>query len=142
MMVGISHTHTHPICLVVGSCTSHPGVLGSIPKREEPGKTGAPCIKVPGSSRVPPLRSLVRDEQTSSHRPQLVVSRSTCPPISPPSPRKQLCTRSCSNKHTHINTHSHTFVIGTAINTHKQSHTDTRFPDERILPPPPTRTAL
>jgi hypothetical protein len=39
--------------LVVGSCTSHPGVLGSIPKREEPGKTGAPCIKVPGSSRVP-----------------------------------------------------------------------------------------
>jgi hypothetical protein len=24
--------------LVVGSCTSHPGVLGSIPKREEPGR--------------------------------------------------------------------------------------------------------
>jgi hypothetical protein len=42
-----------PVCLVVGSCTSHPGVLGSIPKREEPGKTGAPCVKVPGSSRVP-----------------------------------------------------------------------------------------
>ena len=41
--------------LVVGSCTSHPGVLGSIPKREEPGKTGAPCVKVPGSSRVPSL---------------------------------------------------------------------------------------
>ena len=48
-MVGIRS----PICLVVGSCTSHPGVLGSIPKREEPGKTGAPCVKVPGSSRVP-----------------------------------------------------------------------------------------
>jgi hypothetical protein len=46
-------------------------------------------------------RSLVRDEQTSPHRPRLVVSRSTCPQISPPSPRKQLCTRSCSNKHTH-----------------------------------------
>ena len=29
--------------LVVRPCTSHPGVLGSIPKREEPGKTGAPC---------------------------------------------------------------------------------------------------
>jgi hypothetical protein len=42
-----------PNGLVVGSCTSHPGVLGSIPKREEPGKTGAPCVKVPGSSRVP-----------------------------------------------------------------------------------------
>ena len=26
----------------------HPGVLGSGPKREEPGKTGAPCFKVPG----------------------------------------------------------------------------------------------
>ena len=42
-MVGIRS----PIGLAVGSCTSHPGVLGSIPKREEPGKTGAPCVKVP-----------------------------------------------------------------------------------------------
>jgi hypothetical protein len=39
-MVGIRS----PIGLVVGSCTSHPGVLGSIPKREELGKTGAPCV--------------------------------------------------------------------------------------------------
>ena len=37
----------HGSHLVVGSCTSHPGVLGSIPKREEPGKTGAPCVEVP-----------------------------------------------------------------------------------------------
>ena len=37
----------------LGLAPSHPGVLGSIPKREEPGKTGAPCVKVPGSSRVP-----------------------------------------------------------------------------------------
>ena len=36
-MVGIRS----PVSLVVGSCTSHPGVLGSIPKQEEPGKTGA-----------------------------------------------------------------------------------------------------
>ncbi len=43
-----------PIGLVVGSCTSHPGVLGSIAKREEPGKTGAPCVQVPGSSRPSP----------------------------------------------------------------------------------------
>jgi hypothetical protein len=50
LMVGIRS----PNGLVVGSCTSHPGVLGSIPKREEPGKTGAPCVKVPGSSRVQP----------------------------------------------------------------------------------------
>ena len=64
-MVGIRS----PIGLVVGSCTSHPGVLGSIPKREEPGKTGAPCVKVPGSSRVPLLP-----------------------------PRAQLCIKYCSNK--------------------------------------------
>jgi hypothetical protein len=34
------------VCLFVGSCTIHPGVLGSIPKREEPGKTGRhPVLK-------------------------------------------------------------------------------------------------
>jgi hypothetical protein len=47
-----------------------------------------------------PPRSLVRDGQTSPHRPRLVVSRSTCPPLSP-SP------------------HANSFTIGTAvINTH------------------------
>ena len=47
-----------------------------------------------------PPRSLVRDEQTSPHRPRLVVSYSTCPPLSP-SP------------------HANSFVRGTAvINTH------------------------
>jgi len=80
-MVGIRS----PIGLVVGSCTSQLGVLGSIPKREEPGKTGAPCVKVPGSSRVP-----VRDGQTHPHRPRLVVSRSTCPPLSSPPTRAAL----------------------------------------------------
>jgi hypothetical protein len=48
----------------------------------------------------------VRDGQTSPHRPRLVVSRSTCPPLSSPPPREQLCTRSCSNK-----THRHSFII-------------------------------
>ena len=44
----------------------------------------------------------MRDGQTSSHRPRLVVSRSTCPPF-PPSPL------------------ANSFVIGTAvINTHSQ----------------------
>jgi hypothetical protein len=83
LMVGIRS----PDGLVVGSCTSHPGVLGSIPKREEPGKTGAPCIKVPGSSRVPP------------HRPRLVVSHSTCPPLS-------------------SSPNAHSFVIGPAVIKH------------------------
>ena len=42
LMVGIRSPHG----LVVGSYTSHPGVLGSIPKREEPGKTGRhPVLK-------------------------------------------------------------------------------------------------
>jgi hypothetical protein len=51
------------------------------------------------SSPSPP-RSLVRDGQASPHRPRLVVSRSTCPPLSP-SP------------------HANSFIIGTTvINTH------------------------
>jgi hypothetical protein len=48
------------------------------PKREEPGKTGRhPVLKywVPHGSQ--------RDGQTSPHRPRLVISRSTCPPLSP-----------------------------------------------------------
>ena len=79
-MVGIRS----PICLVVGSCTSHPGVLGSIPKREEPGKTGAPCFKVPGSSRVPVIKHTPSEllyisyrscsNKTHPDRPLLVVS--------------------------------------------------------------------
>ena len=63
----------------------------------------------------------MRDEQTHPHRPRLVVSHSTCPPLSSSPhahsfligpavikhtqyrllpPREQLCNRSCSNKHT------------------------------------------
>ncbi len=45
-------------------------------------------------------RSLVRDGQTSPHRPQLVVSRSTCPLLFIPPTREQLCNRYCNNKHT------------------------------------------
>ena len=47
------------------------------------------------------MRSLVRDGQTCSHRPRLVVSRSTCPPLSTPPPP------------------ANSFVIGpVVINTH------------------------
>jgi len=45
-----------------------------------------------------PPRSLVRGGQPSPHKPRLVVSRSTCPPLSSPPTREQLCNRSCSNK--------------------------------------------
>jgi hypothetical protein len=58
------------------ACTSHPGVLASIPKREEPGKTGRhPVLKyrVPHGSQ----RSLVCGGQPSPHKPRLVVSHST-----------------------------------------------------------------
>ena len=52
-----------------------------------------------GSSRVP-----VRDEQTHPHRPRLVVSHSTCPPLSSPP-------------------HANSFVIGPAVikHTHRVS---------------------
>jgi hypothetical protein len=48
-----------------------------------------------------PPHSLVRDGQTSPHRPRLVVCRGTCPPLSPSPPREQFYNRFCSNKHTH-----------------------------------------
>jgi len=38
-----------------------------IPKREEPGKTGAPCVKVPGSSRVPPREQLCNRSCSNKH---------------------------------------------------------------------------
>jgi hypothetical protein len=94
LAAGSATGHNRNIGLVVGSCTSHPGVLGSIPKREEPGKTGALCIKVQGSSRVP-----VRDGQTHPHRPRIVVSHSTCPPLSSPPTR---IIGPAVIKHTHI----------------------------------------
>ena len=55
-----------------------------------------PCVEVPGSSRVPSLCSLVCGGQTNPHKPRLVVSHSTCSPLSP-SP------------------HAHSFVLGTAV---------------------------
>jgi hypothetical protein len=166
-----------------GSCTSHPGVLGLISKREEPGKTGALSVKVPGSSRVPdeleeqsrtrsnesrgvedqlepqcpglwhssspsarslspspsppppsftqhpsPQRSLVRDRPLMGRlvcpqRPRLIVSRSTCPPLSP-SPHANIFVIGTddsydddddafyfSNKHTHAEVSSWTGPI-------------------------------
>ncbi len=52
LMVGIRS----PDGLVVGSCTSHPGVLGLIPKQEEPGKPGRHPVskyRVPHGSHSP-----------------------------------------------------------------------------------------
>jgi len=64
-------------------------------------------ISTPSFTQSPsPPRSLVRDGQTSPHRPRLVVSRSTCPPISPPP-------------------HANSFVLGPAVtNTHTPARSD------------------
>ena len=51
------------------------------------------------STSNPKPRSLVRDGQTSPHRPRLVVSRSTCPPPSSPP-------------------HANSFVLGPAVIKH------------------------
>ena len=78
VMVGIRS----PDGLVVGSCTSHPGVLGSIPKREEPGKTGRhPVLKY----RVPHGYQCVmgRLVHTGLGSSSLVAHVLNCPP--PPS---------------------------------------------------------
>ena len=40
--------------------------------------------------------------QTSPLRPRLVVSHSTCPPLSPSPHAEQLCNRYCRNKHIHM----------------------------------------
>ena len=53
-----------------------------------------------------PPRSLVRDEQTHPHRPRLVVSHSTCPPLSSPP-------------------HAHSFVLGPAVIKHTRQHSQT-----------------
>ena len=57
----------------------------------------SPCSSPPSFTQSPsPPHSLVRDGQTSPHRTRLVVSRSTCPPLSP-------------------NPHANSFVLGTAV---------------------------
>jgi hypothetical protein len=66
-----------------------------------PPRTRSPSSRHPPFTHYPfPLRSLVCGGQPSPHKPRLVVSHSTCPPLS------------CSP-------HAHSFVLGTAvINTH------------------------
>ncbi len=88
-----THTHSNKHTDRAGgwACTSHPGVLGSIPKREERGKTGRhPVFKY----RVPHGSQLVNTGLGSS---SLVAHVLHYPPLPP---REQLCNRSYSNKHT------------------------------------------
>jgi hypothetical protein len=62
------------------------------PNERNQGKQAHPVLKY----RVPSPHG-----SHHPHRPRLVVSHSTCPPLSSSPPREQLCNRSCSNKHTH-----------------------------------------
>jgi hypothetical protein len=64
----------------------------------------SPSAPPPSFTQYPyPLRSLVRDEQTHPHRPRLVVSHSTCPPLSSPP-------------------HANSFVICPAVIKHTHTH--------------------
>jgi hypothetical protein len=71
-----------------------------------PPRTRSPCSRHPPFTHHPfPPRSLVCGGQASPHKPRLVVSHSTCPPLS-------------------SSPHAHSFVLGTAvINTHTPTHT-------------------
>jgi hypothetical protein len=75
-----------------------------------PPRTRSPSSRHPPFTHYPfSLRSLVCGGQPSPHKPRLVVSHSTCPPLS-------------------SSPHAHSFVLGTAvINTHRKSHTVTVF---------------
>jgi hypothetical protein len=71
-----------------------------IPSHNPP-RTRSPSSRHPPFTHYPfPPRSLVCGGQASPHKPRLVVSHSTCPPLS-------------------SSPHAHSFVLGTAVlNTH------------------------
>jgi len=82
-----SSPHAHSFVIGPAIINTHgPAVLRSAPP---PSFTQSPY----------PPRSLVRDGQTSPYRPRLVVSRSTCPPLSSPP-------------------HANSFVLGPAVIKH------------------------
>ena len=88
-----------PIGLVVGSCTSHPGVWGSFPNERNQGKQAHPVLKY----RVPQGSHIQTGLGSSSLIAHVLHS--------PPPPREQLCNRSCSNK-THVYGHGvHVYAL-------------------------------
>ena len=104
-----------------------------------PPRTRSPSSRHPPFTQYPfPPRSLVCGGQTSPHKPRLVVSYSTCPPLS-------------------SSPHAHSFVLGTAVINNNNSlvrdssdgQTSARRPRLIVfrstcplLSPSPTRTAL
>jgi hypothetical protein len=136
LMVGIRS----PDGLVVGLAPATLEFWVRFPNERNQGKQAHPVLKyrVPqGSHSAPPPpftqspyppRSLVRAGQTHPHRPRLVVSHSTCPPLSSSPHAHSFVIGPAVIKHTH-NKHTHThffvhslFVLGPAvINTHTHS---------------------
>jgi hypothetical protein len=102
---------------VFGDLMSNISATRGRPDMRTPPRTCSPSSRHPPFTHYPfPPRSLVCGGQASPHKPRLVVSHSTCPPLS-------------------SSPHAHNFVLGTVVintHTHMSSH----------IPPPPTQTAL
>jgi hypothetical protein len=86
-----THTSTHLNVPNLGILNAHLTYGGEHPKVNSTNN--------PTNVDADPPRSLVRDGQTHPHRPRLVVSHSTCPPLS-------------------SSPHAHSFVIGPAVIKH------------------------
>ena len=83
----------------------------------------------------------MRDGQTSPHRPRLVVSRSTCPPLSSPPHANSFVLGPAVIKHTrkggtggkifpsntHTHTHTHTHIVPLHTRKHTHSSLCTQF---------------
>ncbi len=79
-------TRSHPRTLQL--CNRYFSNKHTLPARS---LSRSPSSSPPPFTQYPsPPRSLVRDGPTSSHWPRLVVSCSTCPPLSTPPPRTAL----------------------------------------------------
>jgi len=85
----------------LGTSTQHPRGCCFLSLRTDQGKQAHPVLKYrdphgshpssppPSFTQSPsPPHSLVRDGQTSPHRPRVVVCCSTCPPLSPSPPMR------------------------------------------------------
>ncbi len=74
----------------------------------------SPSAPPPSFTQSPyPPRSLVRDDQTHPHRPRLVVSHSTCPPLS-------------------SSPHANSFVIGPAVIKHTHTQKQNTFVSKNL----------
>ncbi len=89
-----------------------------------PPRTRSPSSRPPPFTHYPfPPRSLVCGGQPSPHKPRLVVSHSTCPPLS-------------------SSPHAHSFVLGTAVINNNNPHARRVFASSFSTGPTGDRGAL